>query len=88
MSTPSPILVAAAPSLITALQQLQAMLKNITTGDPLQAPARVGPAVQIFLGQLALELPGLAGSELTALNTEVDTKISGFIAQLQALKPA
>jgi hypothetical protein len=88
MSTPNPVLVAAAPTLIIALQELQTAINTIVTGDPLQAPARVEPAVAIFLAQLQLLLPGLAGAELTAANVAVGAKITGLIAQLKALAPA
>jgi hypothetical protein len=87
MSTPNPVLVAAAPTLITALQDLQTAVNTILTGDPVQAPARVGPAIQILLGQLALLLPGLGIAELGAVNLEVNTKIGGLVTQLQAIIP-
>ena len=45
--TPNPALQAAAPVLITVLQELEAMVATITTGDPLLIAARVQPAVQI-----------------------------------------
>ena len=88
MSTPAPnpILVAAAPTLVTALTNLQTMVNTILAGDPLQAPARVGPAAQIFLGQLELLLPGLAGSELGAVGTDINNKLAGLIGQLKALQ--
>ena len=86
MSTPNPALVAAAPTLITALQQVQTMINTITTGDPATIGARVLPAAQIFLGQLTLLWPGLATAELGVAQTEINTKISGLITQLQTLK--
>jgi hypothetical protein len=84
--TTSPVLVAAAPTLITALQELQTMVNNILTGDPLTAPARVVPAAEIFVGQLQLLLPGLATSEVGVANTAINAKIAAIIAQLQAMK--
>jgi hypothetical protein len=89
MSTPNPVLVAAAPTLITALQELQTAINTILTGDPMQIPLRVGPAVAILVGQLQLLLPGLATAEQGVVNTEVNTKLTGLITQLQAIsKPA
>jgi hypothetical protein len=86
MSTPNPVLKAAAPTLITALQEFQVMINTILTGDPLTAPARVVPAAEILVGQLQLLLPGLAASEVGVANTAIDVKIGTLITQLQALK--
>lgn len=85
MSTPNPVLKAAAPALITAITDLQALINTILTGDPLTAPARVGPAVQIFLGQLGLLLPSLGVAEIGSLNTEVNAKLGDIITKLKAL---
>lgn len=85
MSTPNPILVAAAPTLITAITDLKACLNTILTGDPLQIPLRAGPAAAILVGQLQLLLPGLGIAEGGAVNTEIDTKLDGLITQLQAV---
>jgi hypothetical protein len=89
MSSPSPILVAAAPTLITALQEFQTALNTILIGDPLQIPLRAGPAVAILVGQLQLLLPGLAVAETGVVQAEINTKIGGLITSLQAIsKPA
>lgn len=87
MTTPNPALIAAAPSLITALTQLQTMVKTIITGDPALAAARALPAAEIFLAQLELLGPGLLTAELGVGATVVETKITGLIASLQALLP-
>jgi hypothetical protein len=89
VSTPNPVLVAAAPSLITALQEFQTALNTILTGDPLQIPLRAGPAAAILVGQLQLLLPGLAVAETGVVQAEINTKIGGLITSLQAIsKPA
>ena len=74
----------AAPVLINILTQLQAMINTIATGDPMLVGARIEPAVQIFLGQVTLQIPGLAGAGLTTLQTDINTKIDGIITQLKA----
>jgi hypothetical protein len=85
MSTPNPILKAAAPTLITALTDLQTAINTILTGDPAQIPLRVGPAVAILVGQLQLLLPGLEVAAAGAVQADVNTKIGGLITQLQGI---
>jgi hypothetical protein len=89
MTTANPELVAAAPTLIKALQLVEAAAATILTGgDPLLAPARVGPALTILLAQVQLLLPALATAELGAVNADIGVKIGGTIAQLQAVGTA
>lgn len=88
MSTPNPALVAAAPTLINALQLFETAINTITTGDPATAIARVEPAAKIFLGQLELLLPGLASSEIGVLNSAVNSNVASLITKLQALTKA
>ena len=88
MSTPNPVLVAAAPSLVSALQAVKQFL-----GDMGQDPAHWAlnfPGAELkLIGQLDLLLPGLLTAEGTALNTAIGAKIDSAIAALQALsKPA
>ena len=85
MSTPSPYLSAAAPSLITVLQEFQTFTSTVLTGDPVLALARFIPAADIFLGQITLQLPGLAVAELGAANTALNAKVGELIAKLQPL---
>jgi hypothetical protein len=85
VSTPNPILVAAAPTLITALQELQTAINTILTGDTLQIPLRVGPAIGILTGQLQLLLPGLAVAETGLIQADVNAKLGGLITKLQGL---
>jgi len=83
MSSPNPILVAAAPSLITALQALQTFIANLGT-DPAQVAIKFPGALQVLLGSLEMELPGLAASEVGAVQTAANAKIAAWIASLQA----
>jgi len=85
MSTPNPVLKAAAPILITAVTELQTLINTILTGDPATAGMRAGPAAQIFLGQLGLLLPELGTAEVGAVNTDVQAKLGALITKLKAL---
>jgi hypothetical protein len=89
MSTPnpSPVLKAAAPTIVKALQQIQNAINTILTGDPAQIPLRAGPAAAILVAQLQLLLPELAAAETSVVQTEINGKIGGLITQLQALNP-
>jgi hypothetical protein len=85
MSSPNPVLAAAAPSLIAALQALQTFFTNLGT-DPAQVAVKFPGATQVLLGTLEMELPGLAQAELGALQTAANTKIAAWITSLQAMK--
>ena len=87
MSTSNPVLVAAAPTLIQAVQLLQTAINTILTGDPTQIPLRAGPAVGILVNQLELLLPGLATSEVGVVQTDINSKLGGLITKLQGLAP-
>jgi hypothetical protein len=82
MSTPNPILVGAAPSLITALQALQTFINNLGT-DPAQVAVKFPGALQVLLGSLEMEIPGLAASELGAVQAVANARIAALIAGLQ-----
>lgn len=90
MSTPAPnpVLKAAAPTLITAIADVKACLNTILTGDPLQIGLRAGPAAAILVSQLELLLPGLASAESGAVLTDVNTRLDGLTAKLQAVAAA
>jgi len=79
MSTPNPL----NPVLIKILQEVESMVNTICIGDPLLVGARIGPAVQIFLGQVTLLLPEVGGAGLAVINTDVNAKIGALIAHLQ-----
>ena len=86
MSSPNPVLVAAAPSLIAALQALQTFVTNLGT-DPAQVAVKFPGALQVLLGTLEMELPSLASSELGAVQTAANARIAALITQLQAIAP-
>jgi hypothetical protein len=85
MSTPNPVLVAAAPSLIAAIQALEAFVANLGT-DPLQIPVKFPGALQVLLGQLELQLPAVAQAEFSTLQAQANAKFAAWITSLQALK--
>ena len=87
MSTPNPILVAAAPTLIQAIAYLKTCINTILTGDPAQIPLRAAPAAAILVSELQLLLPGLAVAETGVVTAEVNTKLDALTAQLQAIAP-
>lgn len=82
---PNPILVAAAPTLITGLTDLEQCLTTILTGDPALLAARIAPAVAILDGQLTLLLPGLLNAEEAVVASDATSGIASLIAKLQAL---
>ena len=84
MST-SPVLTAAAPTLIVALTDMKAALTTIMTGDPLQIGLRIGPAIAIFDNQMLLLLPELATAEQGVALSAATAGIDGLITKLQAI---
>jgi len=89
MSTPNPTspapsaaLVAASPFLKILLGDLKVAVNTTLSGDPLQIGLRAGPAFGIFLNQLLLMEPSLAGAEVGAINTTIASQIDGVIAKL------
>lgn len=86
MSTPNPVLVAAAPVLAQALTDVKAAITTILTGDIEQIPLRVGPAVQILDGQLALLLPELGQVEEPVVLTDATNALDNLISKLQNLQ--
>lgn len=85
MSTPNPVLKAAAPTLIQAITLVQDALNTILTGDPAQIPLRAGPAAAILVAKLELLVPSLATAEVGAVNTDVQAKLAAVVTKLQAL---
>jgi hypothetical protein len=85
MTTPNPILVAAAPVLVQGLTDLKTAITTILTGDPAQIGLRVAPAIAILDGQLTLLLPELAAAEEPVAAGAVTSGIDNLIAKLQAL---
>jgi hypothetical protein len=83
----NPLETAAIPSAIVVLQALQTMFSNLGT-DPAQVAAKFPGALQVFLGTVEMQAPALASSELSALQTQLNTKISGWITSLQTASKA
>lgn len=87
MSTPNPILVAAAPYIVTALQAAKTLIANLGT-DPAQVAAKAPGALAVFVGTLEMELPGLAASEIGAVQTALQARLDALIASAQAAAAA
>jgi hypothetical protein len=87
MTTPSPALQAAAPTLIAALTALKQAVTTILTGDPVLLPARVAPAILIFDSQCVLLFPELALAEEAVTAASATSGITNLIAKLSALSP-
>jgi hypothetical protein len=85
MSTPNPALVAAAPTLVTALTLVKQALTTILTGDPAQLPLRVVPAIAILDNQLVLLAPALLTAEEGVALSAATNGLNGLIAKLSAL---
>jgi len=83
-STPSPALVAAAPSLISALEAVKQFRQDMGA-DPLKWAVNFPGAELKLVGQLDLLAPGLLVAEGTALGNAIDAKIDAGIANLKAL---
>ena len=81
--TANPIEAAATPSLIAVLQALKQFNVNIGA-DPTKWALTVPGAFTILVGTVQLQLPALAVEEGAALQTDVNSKIDGWIASLQA----
>lgn len=82
MSTPNPVLVAAAPALVSILQSLKGFVANLGT-DPAQVAIKFPGALQILLGQVELQLPAVAQAEFGAGVAAADAKIDALIASVQ-----
>lgn len=78
---------AALPTAIAVLQAFQTFVSNMGT-DPAQFAAKFPGAVQVFLGSVELQAPTLVVSEITALQSTVNSKVSGWISSLQAKQAA
>jgi hypothetical protein len=83
MSTPNPVVTAGIPELVSVLQSLQTFITNLG-GDPASVAVKFPGALQVLLGSVEMQFPALASAEFGALQTDVNTKISGWITKLQA----
>jgi hypothetical protein len=85
MSTPNPVLVAAAPSMIAALKAIQQFETDM--GPATQWVANYPGAKLKLLGALTLLIPQVAIAEGGALETIINTTTSGWITKLEAIAP-
>lgn len=83
MSTPNPVLVAAAPAIVSVLESLKVFVANLGT-DPAQVAIKFPGALQVLLGSVELQLPALASAEFGAAQSAADAKIDAWIASLKA----
>lgn len=75
--------VAAVPTAIAVLQAAKQLFTNLGT-DPMQIAARAPGAFAVFIGTIEIQLPGLLNAELGAVQTDINSKIDGLIAKLNA----
>lgn len=85
MSNPNPVLVAAVPAMLAVISALNQFFANVGT-DPVQIAAKLPGAAKVLLGTIEMQLPGLASSEISALEAEVNTKLAGWTTSLKALQ--
>lgn len=86
MSTPNPLIEAAIPSVIAALQAVKQFSVNMGA-DPAQWALRYPGASIALLGQLELLVPGLAVAEGGSVQSAVNAKVDSWIADLQSKLP-
>lgn len=77
-----PLLSAAAPEFIAALQAIKAFNSNIGS-DPAKWPLTVAPALVVLLGTVQLQVPALVTAEAATVQADLNTKIDGWIAKLK-----
>jgi hypothetical protein len=82
VSTPNPILVAAAPSIQAVLTALSTFITNLGP-DPTKVAVTFPGALQVLLGDIELQLPALANSEFGVVQTAAQSKIAGWQASLK-----
>jgi len=81
MSTPSPVLVAAAPSIKATLQALSTFITNLGPDDE-KLPETFPGALQVLLGSVELQLPVVVNAEWGMVQSDAQTKITGLIQRL------
>lgn len=86
-SSPNPVLKAAAPVLITALQALQQFEIDMGT-NPLEWGGNYAGAKLKLMGTLALQLPALANAEGSALGGFINSTTGSWISELKAIAAA
>lgn len=74
---------AAVPSLVNVLQAVQTFVANMGV-EPTKWAATFPGALEVLLGQIELQAPGLLSSEAAALQALVNAKLASAISALQA----
>lgn len=87
MSTPNPVFVAAAPSIINALKAVEQFSTDIGT-DPTKWPITVPGALTKLLGTLELQIPVVVSAEGGALQAVISLKVNELIAKVTAATAA
>lgn len=87
MSTPkpNPVLVAAVPAMLAVVAALNQFFANVGT-DPVQIAAKLPGAAKVLLGTIEMQLPGLASSEISALEGEINSKLGEWTTSLKNLQ--
>ena len=83
MSTPNPVLVAAAPALDAALAALETFVTNLGP-DPTKLVVTFPGALSVLIGQIQLQFPTLVNAEYSVVATEAQTKLAALRASLAA----
>jgi len=83
VSTPNPVLVAAAPALDAALAALETFVTNLGP-DPTKLVVTFPGALSVLIGQIELQFPTLVNAEYSVVATEAQTKLAALRASLAA----
>jgi hypothetical protein len=84
MSTPNPVVAAAAPELISVIQAIQTFITTMGP-DPIKWAVLFPGASLALQGAVLLQLPTLATAEGGALQTTINATLSGWITKLKAM---
>ena len=82
MSTPNPIVTAAAPELIAVLQAVQVFITNLGP-DPTKLVITAGPALEVLLGTVGLQAPAAINAEWGLVQSQMNAKLAAAIVSLQ-----
>jgi hypothetical protein len=83
VSTPNPVLVAAAPSINASLAALAQFIVNLGP-DPTKLIATAPGALKILIGTVELQLPPLVNAEWGSVQTDLQSQIASLQTRLAA----
>jgi len=86
MSTPNPVLQAAAPALVAMLSAVQQFINDMGA-DPAKWLLNYPGAKLKLVGSIGLQLPQLATAEGGALESFINGQLAAWVKDLQALSP-